>query len=111
MTSATSAMPSRPSRPWAARWPRPGWTDSVGLAAPVDGAAVLQRAAFDLQVAPAREQIAQGQHLPGGQQGDAEAHVEARRELLAHADHAAAQRARVAHAGVVQAQARTQLRG
>src|SRR5687767_8889230 len=70
--------------------------------APVDRAAVLDRARFDLDVETLLQQVFQRQHLAGAEQRDAVADIELRRQELADAEHAAAERARVHDAGVVE---------
>src|SRR5690606_36425712 len=68
-----------------------------------------QGAGFDLDVEAAAQQVLERDHLAGAEQGDAEAQVQARRQLLADAQHAAAECARFGHAGVVEPQPRAQL--
>src|SRR5690348_10561571 len=92
---------------------REAWLGETRLAllAPVHRCAVLDGARLDLDVEALAQQVFQRQHLAGAEQGDAVADVELRREVLADAEHAAAERARLGDAGVVEADARADLRG
>src|SRR3546814_5058811 len=65
-------------------------------------------ARLDLDVEAVVEQVLEREYLAGAQQRDAEADVQARGDLLADAEHAAAQGARLGHAGVVEADLRSE---
>src|SRR6476620_6950162 len=81
------------------------------LLAPVHRAAVLHRARFDLDVEALAQQVLQREYLAGAEQRHAVADVEFWLEVLAHAEHAAAERARIHHAGLVEADVRGELPG
>src|SRR3546814_8287240 len=68
-------------------------------------------ARLDLDVEAVVEQVLEREYLAGAQQRDAEADVQARGDLLADAEHAAAQGARLGHAGVVEADLAADLPG
>src|SRR5690606_29648352 len=99
-----------------------GWTTGVVVEAaaapnrlflfpPVDRAPVLHAARLDLDVKAAVEQVLEREHLAGAQQRDAEADVQARGDLLADAEDAAAEGARFGQAGVVEADLAADLPG
>ena len=78
--------------------------------APVEGGGVFV-AGFDADVEAAGEQVLEGDDLAGADQRDSVAQEQARRNVLADGEGGAAEVARIADAGLVQAQARAQLQG